>query len=658
MGLNRRIVLRMLVVVIISGGAATIVGGYMLWHHFRRQLQNRVRQDLNAAQAFHNHGLETMVAALRYTALGERFSEAVGKKESAYLAPRLAAVSESATLDVLYVTDARGYVIHRAHRRGVSGDSVTDDRLVSEVLRGSDTVAGTVLIPIPMLEEEAPSLARRVKIRILPTPRAAPLPSAELDAGMMLCAAVPVRGIDGRLLGVLRAGVLLNGNHALVDQVQNTLFHGELYRGKPLGTATVFQRDVRVSTNVLRKDGTRATGTRASADVYDRVFRRKEAWLGEAWVVNDWYVSAYAPICDMDGEPVGMLCVAIVEDKFRDAALRTLAMFALIALTGVLVAGLVGWKLAYSVSRPARALARASEAIAKGDFSKRLPISLSAGPSCGDEIGALVQAFNTMAESLKERDELLKRRTRLQLTRSERLAAVGRLAAGVAHEINNPLTGVLTFSHLLLRDAPENSREREDLQAIIDATTRCRDVTRGLLNFSRQNEPQKTVSGVNQVLRESLNLTRNQALLNQVEIREEMDAELPPLVIDPNQIQEVAVNVILNAIDAMREGGTLTVRTRAVERDGQPAVELEISDTGTGIREEDLDHIFDPFFTTKPPGEGTGLGLAISYGIATEHGGEIRVSSTPNRGTSVTVQLPAGLKEDDDEKESTDSSGR
>ena len=137
-----------------------------------------------------------------------------------------------------------------------------------------------------------------------------------------------------------------------------------------------------------------------------------------------------------------------------------------------------------------------------------------------------------------------------------------------------------------------------------------------------------------------------------------MDDELPPLVIDPNQIQEVAVNVILNAIDAMREGGTLTVRTRAVERDGQPAVELEISDTGTGIREEDLDHIFDPFFTTKPPGEGTGLGLAISYGIVAEHGGEIRVSSTSNRGTSVTVQLPAGLKEDDDEKESTDPSGR
>jgi two-component system NtrC family sensor kinase len=477
---------------------------------------------------------------------------------------------------------------------------------------------------------------------MLPTAKAMPPESAELDSGMMLSAAVPVRGPNGQLVGVLRAGTLLSRNYELVDQVQNTVFRGELYRGKPLGTATVFQHDARISTNVLRQDGSRAIGTRVSAEVHRHVLDQGKEWLGRAWVVNDWYVSAYAPILDVDRKPIGMLYVGVLQRKFRDVALRTLAIFALVTMAVLLLAGLAAWKLADSISRPVRALARATEAVGRGDFSETLAAESS------DEISALTRTFNAMAESLRERDELLKQRTRLQLTRSERLAAVGRLAAGTAHEINNPLTGVLTFSHMLLRDAPENSQQREDIEAIIDATTRCRDIVRGLLNFSRQNEPKKRLSNLNEVLGEALNLTRNQAHLHRVAIVEELDANLPELVIDPYQIQEVAVNTILNAVDAMSDGGTLTVRTRAVGGDGRGAeeepgrwAEFEISDTGCGIPAENLEHIFDPFFTTKPPGKGTGLGLAISYGIVTEHGGEIDVCSEPGRGTTVTVRLPA-----------------
>jgi len=138
-----------------------------------------------------------------------------------------------------------------------------------------------------------------------------------------------------------------------------------------------------------------------------------------------------------------------------------------------------------------------------------------------------------------------------------------------------------------------------------------------------------------------------------VTIAEQMDLDLPPLVIDPNQIQEVAVNVILNAIDAMPAGGTLNVRSRRVEDGGSPWAEFEISDTGCGIPEKDREHVFDPFFTTKPPGEGTGLGLAISYGIVTEHGGEISVTSRVGQGTTVTVRLSAALKESVDDEDPT-----
>jgi two-component system NtrC family sensor kinase len=243
------------------------------------------------------------------------------------------------------------------------------------------------------------------------------------------------------------------------------------------------------------------------------------------------------------------------------------------------------------------------------------------------------------------RDITVRSQLESQLSHNERLASLGMLAAGVAHEINNPLTGVLTFAHLLLRDAPEGSTEKEDLQTIVDSTVRCKDIVQGLLNFSRQNEPHKALANLNDVLRKALNLTKNQARIRQTSVVEEMDDGLPQLVIDPNQIQEVAVNVIVNALDAMPEGGRLAVRTRRVREDRSDWAEFEISDTGCGIPEENLEHIFDPFFTTKRSGEGTGLGLAVSYGIVMEHGGQMNASSTVGQGTTMTVRLPIASKD-------------
>ncbi len=435
----------------------------------------------------------------------------------------------------------------------------------------------------------------------------------------------------------------MNCNYNLVDQVQNTVFRDERYRGKLLGTATVFQDDVRISTNVRREDGSRAIGTRVSAEVYEHVLRQGKTWVGPAWVVNHWYISAYEPIYDADKNAVGMLYVGVLAQRFGDLTMRTLSIFALVTLGGFLIAGVIGWKLASSVSRPVSGLASASAAIARGESFRTLPVESA------DEIGSLTQAFNTMAEALKERDALLKERTRLQLTRSERLASIGRLAAGVAHEINNPLTAVLTFAHILLRDAPEGSQQKEDIETVIDATTRCREVVRGLLDFSRQSEPRKNLADLNGVLHEALNLTRNQARINKVRIVEELDSDLPQLVIDANQIQQVAVNVIVNAVDAMPDGGDLTVRTGLINGQGGKWAQLAISDTGRGIPAENLEHVFDPFFTTKPPGEGTGLGLAIAYGIVTDHGGLISVSSELGRGTTVTVRLPMTAKENHSE---------
>ncbi|HUT33321.1 MAG TPA: cache domain-containing protein [Planctomycetota bacterium] len=635
MSLKARVTVSMLSLVAISGGVSSLVGGYLLHKHLSQEAENRVRQDLNAAREFYAQRIEAMTAALRYTAIGERFSQAVAEADTSYLEKRLAAVRHSARLDTLCVTDARGRAIYRAQSPADSGDSLAADRLVGAVLHGEEVVSGTLLSPLADLVREGAELVERARIPLLPTPRAKPSTAGELDAGMMLGAAVAVHGADGRLAGVLRAGTLLSRNYELVDQVQNTVFRGERYGGKLLGTATVFQDDVRVSTNVLLPDGSRAIGSRVSAEVYDCVLRQETPWVGRAWVVSDWYISAYAPIYDPDDRPVGMLYVGVLERKYQALIVRTLTIFGLVTFVGLLAAGAVAWKLADSIARPVSTLARAASTIAEGNLGEILPVESS------DEIGSLTRAFNIMSLSLKEHDDLLREQTRLQLTRSERLASVGRLAAGVAHEINNPLTGVLTFAHLLHDTAPEGSQERKDLETILEATLRCKDIVRGLLNFSRQNEPQKRLANLNEVLRSALNLTRNQARIHQVAVVEGFAPALPLLVIDPNQIQEVAVNGIVNAIDAMPDGGQITVRSRAVEVNGAPWTEFEIADTGCGIPPENLDRVFDPFFTTKQTGKGTGLGLAVSYGIVTEHGGQIRIASEVGHGATLTVRLPA-----------------
>jgi len=639
MTLRGRIVASLIFVVAISGGISSLIGGYLLQRHLGQEARNRVRQDLNAAREFYRQRLNSMEEALFYTSLGERFSLAVAEKDLTYLSVRLNKVHKNANFDILCITDSAGQVIYRAHHPEFSGDSLEEDRLVSAVLKSKEVISGTILISREKLEKENSLLAEQATISILSTPMAKPSKESQLTAGMMLCSAVPVYRNDGELAGVLRAGIVLNRNYNLVDQVQGTVFHAEQYDNKPLGTATIFQNDVRISTNVLREDGSRAIGSRVSAEVYDYVLQQGKTWVDRAWVVNAWYISAYAPIYDPEDRAIGMLYVGVQERKFRDIAWHTLTIFALLTFTGLLIATFIAWKLADSISRPVRSLVSASGIIAQGNFSHTLTVQSK------DEIGSLTQSFNLMAQSLQERDERLKELTNLQLTRSECLASVGRLAAGVAHEINNPLTGVLTFAHMLLKSMPKNSQEHKDVETIITATTRCRDIVQGLLSFSRQNEPEKKVSNLNDILRQALNLVQHQAGLNHIRITEEMDSALPALSLDSNQIQEVAVNLMVNAMDAMSEGGELTINSRANDENGTSWAEFSISDTGCGIPAENLERIFDPFFTTKQEGAGTGLGLAVSYGVVTKHGGQINVASEVNQGTTFTVRLPILVKE-------------
>ncbi len=241
--------------------------------------------------------------------------------------------------------------------------------------------------------------------------------------------------------------------------------------------------------------------------------------------------------------------------------------------------------------------------------------------------GDLEEWGRTLEEKVRERtEELVAMQARV--AQSERLASVGMLAAGVAHEINNPLGGILALSSLAVEDMKPDDPARPNLEEVVRQTERCRDIVKGLLEFSRQSRAGTEAVNVNEVLEGTLSLVGGQAQFFNIEIVRDWDPAIPQVLADRSQLQQVFTNLLVNAAQAMDERGTITLSTRYSPSDGH--VEIRVADTGRGIPAEMIDRIFDPFFTTKESGKGTGLGLSIVYGIVTKHGG-----------TTFTVRFPA-----------------
>ena len=280
--------------------------------------------------------------------------------------------------------------------------------------------------------------------------------------------------------------------------------------------------------------------------------------------------------------------------------------------------------------RPVHRLIKASTEVTQGIFSSDI------GPVSKSEIGVLQETFKKMLTALQERDRRIKADSEIKLLQSEKQASIGKLAAGVAHEINNPLTAVLTNSMLLLEDLPEDNPMYEDVKNIADETLRCRDIVRGLLEFARQEAPAKTESDLNKIADSVIGLVRKQFSFKNISIEQELAPDLPLVKLDRDQIQQVIVNMLINAMEAIERDGEIFLRT-SYDTENR-TVELKISDSGHGIPEDVRLKLFDPFFTTKDGG--TGLGLSISHGIVERHGGRITCESRPGKGTTFTIAFP------------------
>jgi len=611
-----------LAILVIGNSILSVVAVGYLSRVWMEEVQTRVRLDLNAAMAAYQGHIDQVAHYLEAVSIDPRWAEGIASDNEAELARLVDTVRGHGGLDIVNLIGPDGRLLCR-RQDGDRGDGFAADPLVSACLEKRSMVGGTVVVPGARLEREGRDLAERAKLRLVPTAAARATADTERSDGLVIGAAVPLRGSKGELHGVLLGENLLCGQFDMVDAIRDEVLPDG-------GTVTVFLGDLRVSTNVLDEDGSRAVGTRMSEAVHEAVLERGEVWADRAFVVSDWYITAYEPIRDPAGRIVGALYVGLPEAPFA-ARKRTITAVVMAIVGGATLMSLVLVVVVTQlVLRPVGRIIDMSHRVIAGDLTARVGIR-PAG-----EMGVLCKAVDAMGEAVAERERQLKETTRQQISRSEQLAAIGRLAAGVAHEINNPLTAVLTFAHLLRDKSNMETQDRQDLELVIHETTRAAEIVRGLLDFARERPVQREALDINEVIRQTMRLVRSQKQAKQVKVIEDLAQDLPRLTGDRNQLQQVLVNLSLNACEAMPGGGSLTVRSR-----GEPNhVVIEVVDTGHGIKPEHVDMIFEPFFTTKAVGKGTGLGLSVSYGIVLQHRGTLEFDTEVGKGTTFRMTLP------------------
>jgi two-component system NtrC family sensor kinase len=358
------------------------------------------------------------------------------------------------------------------------------------------------------------------------------------------------------------------------------------------------------------------------------------------------YVEVLTPVT-VKGKKVAGLGLGVSLD-LPSREVRRLRMRFLLVTAGLVTGALafMYWWTRTTVA-PLLQLTRGAEQLARGDLSVRVPVERT------DQVGTLASTFNNLADSLQrtlqEKDRALRETSRLyrnlkvaraRLDRAERLSAVGMLAAGVSHELNNPLGIILSTAGNLRESLGTDHDCVEDVSIIEGETQRCRRIIQGLLNFAASGESNPVELDLNLLLRETFALAVRDERAQHMSAEWKLDPHLPLLWADPHQLQQVFLNLLMNAADAMEGRGVVTLRTGEAIEGGRRTVLIEFGDHGCGIAAADLDHIFDPFYTTKKGGAGFGLGLAVSYGIIAAHGGEISVASELGQGSAFTITLP------------------
>jgi two-component system, NtrC family, sensor kinase len=446
---------------------------------------------------------------------------------------------------------------------------------------------------------------------------------------------IPVRDTNGDLIGTLTFGSEIRNNDVREFRATSQNEIALLADGRVIASTVLPD---------LQQDFARVFNECLLAPTTGSGLPNKEIMIG-----GGHYFCSAGKFPTLNGEaPLGYLLLCSYEQSLRSLHGTQQTLLSVSAL-GILIGTAFIWFLVRKVTQPLRALSISAEAVGKGDFSRRVEVS------SGDECGELAAIFNQMTENVKRSREQLEqtvdrlKTTQAQLIQSEKLSGIGEFVAGVAHELNNPLTSVMGFSELLAK-ADADPQHKRFLEMINKSAQRCHKIVQSLLSFARRRAPERKLSSINELVESAVEFLQYQLRTSNIEVFTRLDAHLPKAMVDPHQIQQVFLNIINNARQSI-EGNQPTGSIRIATETCGDLVRISFQDTGPGIDEKNLSKVFDPFFTTKEVGKGTGLGLSLCYGIIKEHGGSVTVHSRPGEGATFVIELPlATATEDVNEK--------
>jgi two-component system NtrC family sensor kinase len=603
---------------------------------FDRLLITKVQSDLAVARGYFDRVLIEVGDSAGAVADSHALHLALAARPTTDLVALLRQVKTREKLDFINLRSIDGALL--ATDSGALNGANQRAPVLRAALNGRASASLEILQP-GELALLAPTLRERVSVPLVATRNAAPTNRVAEERAMVVLATAPVHEPSGRVIGYVQAGVLLNRNLPFIDHINEIVYpEGALPFGSR-GTATLFLDDVRISTNVRlfgSESDDRAIGTRVSQTVRNAVLGQGGTWLDSAFVVNNWYVSAYQPLVDGAGQRVGMLYVGFLERPFTLLKYGMLAAIGLVFFTVMLAAAYLSLRGARGIFRPIELMAQTMRSVEAGAQDARV-----GEVDNRDEIGQLAGHLDHLLDVVDENTRALQRlnaeldakvveRTRdleiaqQQLVRSEKLAAVGQLTASIAHEVNNPIA-VIQGNLDLVRDliGPEAaSTVRSELALVDQQIERMRLIVTQLLQFARPDEYAGYIENVDTeaVLDGCLVLVGHLLSKTNIRIERDLRATRRP-AINRGELQQVLVNLLVNAIHTMHTGGTLRLTSRDVAQD---MVEIEVADTGPGLGPELITELFKPFVTRKK--DGTGLGLWISRSIVERYRGDIRAA--------------------------------
>lgn len=647
----------------------------------QEQLYIKVSTDLAVANDVFERAQRSYLDSLARLAESFNFRTDFSRGDERGLERQIGRAQSDNGFGFLHLTDRQGRIITGA----AAGAASRPSPLLERALLGEPAV-GIELYSAAELAREDSALADQLRLELLPTERAAPSERRIEDRAMLIRAVYPVRDKHDNVRAVLDGGLILNGNFGFVDAIRDLVYGpGRLPRDS-IGTVTVFLDDVRISTNVPLAPGERALGTRVSQEVRRQVLERGEPWIDRAFVVNDWYISAYEPIVDVNGKRVGMLYAGFLEAPFRNHLTRALTILVLTFIGIAAVSAGLGIQGAKSIFRPLETMSAVVGATRAGRHRRVGPVKSR------DEIGTLARELDAMLDLLAERNRQIRdaadslerkveertaelkhrnaelertiallRETRRALVASEKLAALGELSAGMAHEINNPMAVILGNLDIIsteLGDATEPVRG--EIELIVSQVYRVKDIIDSLLQYARPADYAGWIEtlDVNELVQDTLKLVAHLLRRSGIGIELELSAS-QPIRIARQDLQQVLVNLLVNAIHAQEQAGItqsphsgqdvvkpIRVSSEDWEKKG---ARIQVTDNGPGVQPELVDAIFTPFFSTKTVGTGGGLGLFVSHVLLRRYGGNITVSSPPGQGAEFNLWLLAEPRFDEDD---------